>query len=159
MRPGARQTLLAALDQGYADPSRRYHVARQSRRLLDGARESIAAIIGARPDEVSFATSGTQAVHLAVTGLAQGRQRIGRRLLVSAVEHSCVIHAARAVPEGNVEELSVDSHAVVEPGAVSAQLRVATTSAIGADLGVLHRASTKTVVVTTTFALEVALRV
>jgi hypothetical protein len=36
---------------------------------------------------------------------------------------------------------------------------VATTSAIGADLGVLHRASTKTVVVTTTFALEVALRV
>jgi cysteine desulfurase len=122
MRPGARQTLLAALDQGYADPSRRYHVARQSRRLLDGARESIAAIIGARPDEVSFATSGTQAVHLAVTGLAQGRQRIGRRLLVSAVEHSCVIHAARAVPEGNVEELPVDSNAVVEPEAVRAAI-------------------------------------
>ncbi len=122
MRPGARQTLLAALDQGYADPSRRYHAARQSRRLLDGARESIAAIIGARPDEVSFATSGTQAVHLAVTGLAQGRQRIGRRLLVSAVEHSCVIHAARAVPEGKVEELPVDSRAVVEPERVRAAI-------------------------------------
>jgi cysteine desulfurase len=99
LHPAARQALEAALDQGWADPSRRYHAARRSRLLLDSARESIAARIGARPDEVSFTSSGTQAVHLGVAGLARGRARTGSTVLASAVEHSAVLHAARAAGE------------------------------------------------------------
>ena len=108
LRPEGRAALLEALDQGWADPSRRYHDARRARLLLDAARESVASTLGARPDEVSFTSSGTAAVHLAVAGLARGRERAGRRVLASAVEHSSVLNAARALPDDRLETLDVD---------------------------------------------------
>ncbi|HET7900273.1 MAG TPA: aminotransferase class V-fold PLP-dependent enzyme [Candidatus Nanopelagicales bacterium] len=109
LHPAGRAALLEALDQGWADPARRFHDARRARLLLDAARESVAGVLGARPDEISFTTSGTQAVHLAVTGLAQGRARAGRRVLASAVEHSSVLHAARSLPGEVLESVPVDS--------------------------------------------------
>ena len=112
LRPEGRAALLEALDQGWADPTRRYHDARRARLLLDAARESVAAVLGARADEVSFAPSGTAAVHLAVAGLARGRERSGRRVLASAVEHSSVLNAARALPQARhdaaLETVAVD---------------------------------------------------
>lgn len=63
--------------------------------LLDAARESAAEAIGARPDELSFAANGTQALHAAVLGALAGDRR--RPVFVhSAVEHSAVLQAAQA---------------------------------------------------------------
>jgi cysteine desulfurase len=108
LRPEGRAALLEALDQGWSDPTRRYHDARRARLLLDAARESVAGVIDARPDEVSFTPSGTAAVHLAVAGLALGRERAGHRILASAVEHSSVLNAARARSETDLETVAVD---------------------------------------------------
>jgi cysteine desulfurase len=92
LHPAAREALLAALDQGWADPARLYREARRARLLLDTARESVATVIGVRPDEVVFPASGTAAVHLAVGGLAAAVD--GPVLMLpSAVEHSAVLHA------------------------------------------------------------------
>ncbi|MFD6962121.1 aminotransferase class V-fold PLP-dependent enzyme, partial [Streptomyces diastaticus] len=68
--------------------------ARRARLLLDAAREAAAETVGCRPDELTFTTSGTRAVHTGVAGVLGGRRRVGRHLIVSAVEHSCVLHAA-----------------------------------------------------------------
>lgn len=62
--------------------------------LLDSARETVAACLGARPDEVTFTASGTRAAHLAVLGGLTGRRRAGNRFVHSAVEHSAVLNAA-----------------------------------------------------------------
>jgi cysteine desulfurase len=94
LHPAAREALLAALDEGWADPSRLYRDARRARLRLDTARQVVATVLGARPDEVSFPASGTQAVHLGVLGGLRGRRRAGAHLVVSAVEHSSVLHAA-----------------------------------------------------------------
>jgi cysteine desulfurase len=87
---------LSAADDGWADPARLYRDARRARLLLDAAREAVAARLGARPDEVAFTASGTQAVHLGVAGLVRGRSRTGTRVLAGAVEHSAVLRAAEA---------------------------------------------------------------
>ena len=97
LHPSAREALLAALDDGWADPARLHREGRQARMLLDQAREAIAVEIGCRPDELSFTGSGTQAVHLAVLGTVQARQSAARgpgHLVTSAVEHSSVLNAA-----------------------------------------------------------------
>ncbi|MDH6110073.1 cysteine desulfurase [Kitasatospora sp. MAP12-15] len=94
LHPVARQALVAALDEGWADPARLYRSGRQARMLLDAARETVAEVLGARADEVSFTTSGTQAVQLGMLGALRGRRRTGRHLLHSAVEHSSVLHTA-----------------------------------------------------------------
>ena len=95
LHPAARRMLLSALEQGYADPRRLHGAGRSARLLLDNAREVIADALGVRPDEVTFTASGTEAVHRGLLGLHRGRAREGRSLLVSAVEHSAVFHAAR----------------------------------------------------------------
>ncbi|MGB6457008.1 MAG: aminotransferase class V-fold PLP-dependent enzyme, partial [Streptosporangiaceae bacterium] len=97
LHPSAREALLAALEDGWADPARLHREGRRARLLLDQARESVAAELGGRPDEVSFASSGTAAVHRAVLGAVQARQSASRgpgHLVASAVEHSAVLNAA-----------------------------------------------------------------
>lgn len=96
LHPVAREALLAALEDGWADPARLYGAGRRARLLLDAARDSVAESIGARRDEVSFTANGTQALHAAVLGTLAGNRRAGRALVHSAVEHSAVLHAAEA---------------------------------------------------------------
>ncbi|NBE55573.1 cysteine desulfurase/sulfurtransferase TusA family protein [Streptomyces boluensis] len=109
LHPVARQALLAALDEGWADPSRLYREGRRARLLLDAAREAAAEAVGCRPDELVFTASGTAAVHSGVAGALAGRRRVGQRLVVSAVEHSSVLHSATAHQErgGSVVEVPV----------------------------------------------------
>jgi cysteine desulfurase len=94
LHPVARTAWLAAVDDGWADPGRLYGAGRRSRLLLDAARESMAASLGARPDEISFTANGTQALHAAVLGTLAGNARAGTKLVHSAVEHSAILHAA-----------------------------------------------------------------
>ena len=97
LHPDARDALLAALDDGWADPARLHREGRRAHLLLEQAREAVAAELGCRPDELSFTSSGTQAVHLAVLGAVQARQSAARgpgHLVASAVEHSSVLNAA-----------------------------------------------------------------
>lgn len=96
LHPVARQALLAALDEGWADPARLYREGRRARLLLDAAREAAAEAVDCRPDELVFTPSGTRAVHAGLSGAMAGRRRTGRHIVVSAVEHSSVLHAAEA---------------------------------------------------------------
>ncbi|MBT2209644.1 aminotransferase class V-fold PLP-dependent enzyme [Actinomadura sp. NEAU-AAG7] len=123
--PAARAALLEALDAGWADPARLYGTARSTRVLMDRARARVAGVLRARPDEVSFTSSGTQAVHLAVLGGLQARRRAGRHLVVGAVEHSSVLHAAELHEQGGgeVTVVGVDRTGRVDPAAFGAALR------------------------------------
>jgi cysteine desulfurase len=98
LHPVARQALLAALEDGWADPGRLYSEARRARQLLDAARESVADALGARADEIDFVANATQALHAAVLGTLAGNRRADT-LVHSAVEHSAVLHAAEFARE------------------------------------------------------------
>ena len=107
LSPAAREALLAALDDGWADPERLYSSARRARALLDGATQAVADALGARPDEVAFTSGGVPAAHLGVLGAAGGRRRTGRHVVHSAVEHSAVLHAVAHLG-GEATEIPVD---------------------------------------------------
>ncbi|MBX6386707.1 MAG: aminotransferase class V-fold PLP-dependent enzyme, partial [Microbispora sp.] len=137
LHPAARDALLAVIDAGWADPARLYGTARRAQMLLERARAEVAELIGARPDEVSFTSSGTQAVHLGVLGTLAGRRRAGTRLVASAVEHSSVLHAGEFHERagGEVELIGVSrtgrvdaaafAEAVARPGTALACLQTA----------------------------------
>lgn len=126
LHPVARQALQASLDEGWADPARLYREGRRARLLLDAAREAAAEAVGCRPDELVFTPSGTRAVHLGVSGALAGRRRVGRHLVVSAVEHSSVLHTAdtfRATDGGTVTEVPVGRAGAVSADAFAGALR------------------------------------
>lgn len=125
LHPVARQALLAALDEGWADPARLYREGRRARLLLDAAREAAAEAVGCRPDELTFTPSGTLAVHSGISGALAGRRRVGRHLVVSSVEHSSVLHSAATheAQGGSVSEVPVDRSGAVSTAAYAAVLR------------------------------------
>ncbi|MFE8951518.1 cysteine desulfurase/sulfurtransferase TusA family protein [Streptomyces althioticus] len=125
LHPVARQALLASLDDGWADPARLYKEGRRARLLLDAAREAAAEAVGCRPDELVFTPSGTAAVHTGMAGALAGRRRTGHHLIVSAVEHSSVLHAAEVHRDGGgtVTEVPVDRTGAVRPSEFAGALR------------------------------------
>lgn len=126
LHPVARQALQASLDEGWADPARLYREGRRARLLLDAAREAAAEAVGCRPDELVFTPSGTRAIHLGISGALAGRRRVGRHLVVSAVEHSSVLHSAAAHEAAGgaaVTEVPVDRAGAVSAAAYAAALR------------------------------------
>ncbi|KEG42647.1 MULTISPECIES: cysteine desulfurase/sulfurtransferase TusA family protein [Streptomyces althioticus group] len=125
LHPVARQALLASLDEGWADPARLYKEGRRARLLLDAAREAAAEAVGCRPDELVFTPSGTAAVHTGIAGALAGRRRTGHHLIVSAVEHSSVLHAAEVHRDGGgtVTEVAVDRSGAVRPSELAGALR------------------------------------
>jgi cysteine desulfurase len=87
LRPAARAAVLAALDLP-GNPSSVHAAGRAARRLLERARDQVAARFG--PAEVVFTAGGTEANALAIHALGAGR-----RVLVGATEHPAVLEAAR----------------------------------------------------------------
>ena len=71
------------------------------------ATSSVGALIGADPDEVIFTSGATEANNLALLGLARRAPVDRRRILVSAIEHKCVLAAARSLAEREGFEIGV----------------------------------------------------
>lgn len=88
LRPEARAAVLAALDL-LGNPSSVHGAGRAARRVLEEAREAIAARFGAAPADVVFTGGGTEANALAIHALGRGR-----RVLAGATEHDAVLRAA-----------------------------------------------------------------
>ncbi len=123
LRPAARTALLEAFDQGWADPRRLYAEARRARLLLDGAREAVAAVVGARTEEVDLLPTHTAALHAGVRSVARGRRRHGADVVVGAVERAAVHAAASFVAQrgdGVVARVPADRHGKVDADALAA---------------------------------------
>jgi cysteine desulfurase len=105
LHPAAREALIAALADGWADPGKLYGQARQARQLFDAARGVVADILAVRAEEVLFCPSGSEACRRAIAGLLRGRARVGRTVVHSAVEHSSVLKAIHDGVEVGVDQL------------------------------------------------------
>jgi cysteine desulfurase len=113
LHPVAREALLAALADGWADPARLYSAGRRAQQLSDAAHAAFAEALGVRQDELSLWPSGTASAQAAVLGGLAGRARQGDTLVHSAIEHSAVLHAAAgkkavAVPVDRRGRLDLD---------------------------------------------------
>ncbi len=92
LRDAALAVMRPFLESSFGDPGRLHAEGRTTRVALENAREQVAACFGARPREVVFTSSGTEAVNTAIVG-ALARAAAGgggRHVVTTAVEHSCV---------------------------------------------------------------------
>jgi cysteine desulfurase len=108
LRPEAREAMVAALDL-IGNPSSVHAEGRAARRLIEQAREEVAALVGANAADVVFTSGGTEANMLALTPAIEvaGDKRPRDRLLVSSIEHPSVRAGARFAPEA-VAVVAVD---------------------------------------------------
>jgi cysteine desulfurase len=123
--PRVRRAMEPYLKSEYGNPSSLHRWGRRARMAIDAARETVAAALNADPAEICFVSSGTESCNLAIIGCALKAPPHRRHILVSAVEHHCVLHAAEwLVPLGyTVEHIPVDHYGQVDPDAVRARVR------------------------------------
>ncbi|HEY7136041.1 MAG TPA: cysteine desulfurase family protein [Acidimicrobiia bacterium] len=96
LRPGVVSAMLPFLTEHFGNPSGAHAVARAAKNALEEAREQVADVVGARPDEIVFTSGGTEADGLAVKGVARGARdaSLGDGVVVSAFEHPAVLASA-----------------------------------------------------------------
>ncbi|HHT25726.1 MAG TPA: cysteine desulfurase [Firmicutes bacterium] len=125
LRPQALEAMLPYLKEHYGNPSAVYALGRTVRAQLDACRDRMAAILRCQPGELYFTSGGTEAINLALHGYARAHRDQGRHLLVSAIEHHAVLHAAKALADEGfeVEEIPVDRYGRVHVDEVAGRLR------------------------------------
>ena len=104
--------------QAFGNPSSLHTLGRQARDAVDAARAQVAALLGARPREIVFTASGTEADNLALAA-AVGASGSGH-LVTSAIEHPAILETARALQRRGVAFTSVpvDADGLVDPAVV-----------------------------------------
>jgi cysteine desulfurase len=122
LRPQAADALREALAVP-GNPSSVHAEGRAARRLVEEARQEVAALVAARPGDVFFTSSGTEANMLALTPAIQtaDERRPREKLLISAIEHSSVRTGGR-FPRGAVADIAVDAVGRVDLAALAAAL-------------------------------------
>lgn len=112
--------MLPFLTEHHGDPARLHAEGRVTRVAIEDAREQVAALFGARPREVVFTASGTEAVNHAIWGSVR-RAGLGGGIVSTAVEHSSVLDACRR-ESGPLFLAGVDSLGRYDAAAVAAAI-------------------------------------
>ncbi len=113
--PEVIKLMTKCLKEYYGNPSSGHKKGLAARKVIDNAREHVAHLIGAKPDEIIFTSGGTEANNMAIMGTAM-RYKSGH-IISSCIEHPSVLHPLQFLESHNfrVTYLPVDRHGIVSP--------------------------------------------
>ncbi len=125
--PRVLEVMLPFFGTRFGNPSSVYALGRDARAALDWARGTLAGILGCQPREIVMTSGATEANNLAIKGVAwwyRANRPERNRIVVSAIEHHAVLHAADALREHGfeVDVVAPDADGIVPPEAVAAAL-------------------------------------
>ena len=123
--PEAAEAALKTMTEDFGNPSSTHGPGRRARDLLKSARETVAASLGARPEEIFFTAGGTEGDNWAIRSGARKMRHRGRHIISSAGEHDAVLKTlAYMEAQGwEVTRLAPGPEGAVSPEAVLAALR------------------------------------
>src|SRR5580765_639077 len=139
--PEVLEAMRPYFGERFGNASSIHHHGQETRSAVEGARASVAALLGCRPAEIVFTSGGTEADNLAIFGIAGA----GDHVITSAVEHHAVLNACKHLETqgGDVTYLPVDGHGLVNPDDIQRALRpstkLITVMAANNETGVLQR--------------------
>ncbi len=115
--PEVVAAMLPFFTENYGNASSMHAFGQEARQAIEQARESIALLIGAKPDEIIFTSGGTESDNFAVKGIAYARKDKGNHIITSAVEHHAVLEPCHFLEKNGfqVTVLPVDETGLVDP--------------------------------------------
>jgi cysteine desulfurase len=121
IHPDVLAAMTLAMDGGYGNPSSIHWFGQEALRAVDYARELVAELIGADPEEIVFMGSGTEADNLAILGVVDRHAGRSGHIVTSAVEHQAVLNPCRYLERRGVRVsyLPVDKYGLLDPDAVA----------------------------------------
>jgi cysteine desulfurase len=135
VEPEVLEAMLPYLSSEYGNASSIHTFGQKARAAVENAREQVAELIGARPQEIIFTSGGTEADNHAIFGITQPLlavhatpatgQGASSHVITTAIEHEAVLNTCQALEKAGaaVTYLAVDRDGRVEPDAVRKALR------------------------------------
>jgi cysteine desulfurase len=122
------EKMLPTLQDNFGNPSSMHAFGRLSAASMQGARQEIAAGIGANPDEIFFTSGATEANNLALFGVLRHARPDKNHLILSAIEHHAVLYPAQALESQGFEitYLPVDRDGFVSADTLEQNIRPTT---------------------------------
>jgi len=118
--PEVVDAMLPFLKEQYGNPSSMHSLGADVTDAIDQAREMVAALINAKPQEVFFTSGGTEANNWALKGILQANRARGNHIVASSIEHFSIMHAIKALENQGAEvtRLPADKYGMVDPADV-----------------------------------------
>jgi cysteine desulfurase len=116
--PQVLDAMLPYFSEYYANPSTTHTMGQRTRKAIEQARAEVASLINAKPEEIVFTSSGTEADNLAIRGISKALMGKGNHVIISSIEHSAVLHSLDLVKKwqmGEVTHLAVNHYGIVDP--------------------------------------------
>lgn len=126
--PRVVEAMLPYLREHFGNSSSSHVYGQHAHAAVAEARDQVAALIGAHPEEIVFTGCATEANNLAIRGVARALRHRGRHIVTSAIEHPSVAAPCERLRQDgwDISVVPVDSYGRVDPGAVAAALRTDT---------------------------------
>ncbi len=117
VRKQVLDAMLPYFEELFANPSNVYAMGSKVKQDIEEQRAKVANLIGAKPEEIIFTSSGAEANNLAIKGIAFARQQKGKHIIVAGIEHHSVLNSARFLERLDFEAtfLPVDEYGLVDP--------------------------------------------
>lgn len=84
--------MMPYLTEHFGNPSSIYTIGRNAKTAIETARQQVADAIGATPAEIYFTGCGSEADNWAIKGMARAKEKKGKHIITSAIEHHAVLH-------------------------------------------------------------------
>lgn len=92
VHPEVAERMIHILTTQYGNASSVHQYGRSAKKIVNGARDSIAARLGCLPEELVFTSGGTESDNLAIFGVVESLGLKGKHIITSAIEHHAVLH-------------------------------------------------------------------
>ena len=118
-------TVLEYMTNTFGNPGSVHAFGREARKAVDIAREQVAKLIGAQPNEIFFTSGGTESDNISIKGVAYANRNRGKHIITSAIEHHAVLEPCEALQkEGfDLTILPVDEFGRVNVETLKAAIR------------------------------------
>ncbi len=111
MSRAAIDAMLRVMEEQYGNPSSLYTLGQEAKELIEQAREDIAAVINADPDEITFTSGGSEADNQAlITAVALGKRTGKNHIISTAFEHHAVLHTLKKLEKEGCEVTLLPVH-------------------------------------------------
>lgn len=123
--PRVVEAMMPFLTESYGNASSIHYFGQEARTAVDAARQSVARLINARPNEVIFTSGGTESNNLAIRGLVEANEHYGRHIVTTNIEHSAVKNVCSDLEKRGFEVtyVPVDGEGIVSVDAIRSALR------------------------------------
>lgn len=118
--PLVKEAMIPFLEDKFGNPSSIYLIGRESRQAIENARESVAGLIGSKPEEIIFTSSGTESNNFALKGVAYANKDKGNHIITTEIEHHAVLESARFLETQGfkVTYVKPDKYGMIDPGEI-----------------------------------------